>query len=74
MNDFGRVGAYFALFSEIAIILLVTTVAGTLGGNWLDERIGTRPLFVLTGLLLGFTAGGVAVFRLITRFLSRFDR
>ena len=73
MNDFGRMGVYLALFSEIAIVLLVTTIIGVLGGYWLDRQLGTLPLFVVVGLLLGFGAGGIAVSRLIRRFLARFD-
>lgn len=73
MNDFGKTGAYFALFSEIAIILLVTTLLGVGAGYLIDDRLKTLPIFVVAGLLLGFGAGGVMVQRLITRFLSRFE-
>jgi ATP synthase protein I len=73
VNDLGRVGAYFALFSEIAILLLVTTLAGVGIGYWIDRQLGTLPIFVLMGLLLGFGAGGLGVHRLITRFLARFE-
>ncbi|CAN5755037.1 hypothetical protein BH24CHL6_BH24CHL6_05970 [soil metagenome] len=73
MNDFGRAGAYLALFSEIALILLTTTLLGVLAGYWVDQQLGTLPIFVLVGLLLGFGAGGLAVQRLISRFLARFE-
>jgi len=73
MNDFGRMGAYLALFSEIAIVLLVTTLLGVAAGYWLDKQLGSLPLFVVAGLLLGFGAGGLAVSRLISRFLARFE-
>jgi ATP synthase protein I len=73
MNDFGRMGAYLALFSEIAIVLLVTTLLGVAAGYWLDRQLGSLPIFVVAGLLLGFGAGGIAVSRLITRFLARFE-
>lgn len=73
MNDFGRASAYLALFSEIALILLTTTLIGVLVGYWADQRLGSLPIFVLVGLLLGFAAGGLAVKRLIDRFLARFD-
>ena len=73
MNDFGRMGAYLALFSEIAIVLLVTTLLGVAAGYWLDEQLGSLPLFVVAGLLLGFGAGGLAVSRMISRFLARFE-
>lgn len=73
MNDLGRAGAYLALFSEIGITLLLTTLAGVLAGYWVDQRLGTLPIFVLVGLLLGMGAGALAVYRLITRFLARFE-
>jgi ATP synthase protein I len=74
MNDFGRASAYLALFSEIAIILLVTTLVGVLGGYWLDQRLGTLPVLSVAGMLVGFGLGGFGVYRLIVRFLARFDK
>ena len=73
MNEFGRAGAYLALFSEIAIVLLVTTLLGVLVGYWADKQLATLPIFVLVGLFVGFGAGALAVYRLITRFLARFE-
>jgi ATP synthase protein I len=73
VNGLGRAGAYFALFSEIGILLTVTILVGVLGGYWVDGRLGTLQIFALTGFFVGLTAGGVAVYRLITRFLARFD-
>ena len=73
MDDFGRAGAYLALFSEIAILLLVTTLLGVLAGYWLDQQLGTLPILVVAGLLVGFAMGGVGLYRLITRFLARFE-
>ena len=73
MNDFGRASAYFALFSEIAIVLLVTTLLGVLSGYWLDQRLGTLPILAVAGMLAGFGLGGVGVYRLIVRFLDRFE-
>lgn len=73
MNDLGRASAYLALFSEIAIILLVTTLLGVLSGYWLDQRLGTLPILSVVGMLAGFGLGGVGVYRLIVRFLAKFD-
>ena len=73
MGGLGRTGAYLALFSEIGMILLVTTLGGVLGGYWLDGRLGTLPVFAMIGFLVGLTSGGVGIYRLVTRFLSRFD-
>ena len=74
MNDLGRASAYLALFSEIAIVLLITTLLGVLGGYWLDQRLGTLPIFVVMGMLVGFGLGGVGVHRMVIRFLARFDK
>jgi F0F1-type ATP synthase assembly protein I len=74
MDDLGRMSAYLALFSEIAIILLVTTLVGVLGGYWLDQRLMTLPLLTVAGMLAGFGLGGLGVYRLIVRFLARYDK
>jgi ATP synthase protein I len=71
MIEPGRSGAYFALFSEIGLILLVTTLGGSLVGYWVDKQLHTVPVFVVVGLLIGLSAGARAVYRLITRFLAR---
>jgi ATP synthase protein I len=69
----GQAGAYLALFSEIGFIILITTLAGALGGHWIDGQMHTSPLFILVGLLAGLAIGAQAVYRLIQRFLARFD-
>jgi ATP synthase protein I len=66
-------GAHLALFSEIGMVLLVTTLAGVAVGYWVDQELGTQPLFVLVGFLAGAGIGGFGIYRLVTRFLKRFD-
>ena len=73
MIEPGKGGAYLVLFSEIGLVLLVTTLTGTLAGYWLDKQIGTVPVFVLIGLLVGMSLGARAAYRLITKFLARID-
>ena len=73
MIEPGKGGAYLALFSEIGLILLVTTLLGALAGYWVDKQLGTIPVFALIGLLVGMSAGARAVYRLITRFLARLE-
>jgi len=37
-------------------------------GNWLDGRLGTKPLFVLLGVFLGFGGGFWSMYsRLVVR-------
>jgi ATP synthase protein I len=73
MIEPGRAGAYLALFSEIGLLLLVTTLIGVLVGYWADRQLGSLPLFVLIGLFAGLGLGAVGVRRLINRFLASFD-
>ena len=46
--------------SELAglgLTLGLATALFALGGNWLDGRLGTAPLFVLLGTFVGFGGG-----------------
>jgi ATP synthase protein I len=70
MIEPGRGLAYAALFSEIGISLLVTTLIGVLAGYWADEQLGTIPIFVIVGFLVGAGAGTLMIYRLVTRFLK----
>jgi F0F1-type ATP synthase assembly protein I len=73
MNDVGKASAYVALFSEIAFVLLIAVLAGVLGGYWLDQRLGTVPIFALIGFALGCVGAAVACWRFITKFLAQMD-
>jgi F0F1-type ATP synthase assembly protein I len=73
MIEPGQAGAYLALFSEIGIVLLVTTLVGALGGYWIDNQLGSLPLLTITGFLLGAAVGARAMYKLVMRFLARFD-
>jgi ATP synthase protein I len=73
MIEPGRGWAYAALFSEIGISLLVTTLIGVLVGRWADEQLGTLPVFVIVGFLVGAGSGTVMIYRLVSRFLKTID-
>ena len=49
MIEPGRGWAYVALFSEIGVSLLVTTLLGVLVGRWVDGQLGTLPVFMIVG-------------------------
>jgi len=70
MIEPGRGMAYIALFSQIGITLLVTTLLGALGGHWLDEQLGTQAVFAILGFLAGAGLGTWADYRLVSRFLA----
>jgi ATP synthase protein I len=73
MIEPGRGWAYAALFSEIGISLLVTTLVGVLVGYWADGQLGTLPVFVIVGFLAGAGSGTVMIYRLVSRFLKTIE-
>jgi len=73
MIEPGRGWGYLVLFSEIGVSLLVTTLVGVLIGYWADKQLGTLPVFLIVGFLVGAGAGTVMIARLISRFLKSFD-
>jgi ATP synthase protein I len=73
MIEPGRGWAYAALFSEIGISLLVTTLIGVLLGYWADGQLGTLPVFVIVGFLAGAGAGTAMIYRLVSRFLKTIE-
>ena len=73
MIEPGRGAAYAALFSEIGLSLLVTTLIGVLAGRWVDGQLGTLPVFVILGFLAGAGSGTVMIIRLVSRFLETLD-
>ena len=54
----GKSFAYFALFSEIGLVLLVTTFGGLLLGHWLDSSVILGV--VLINAIIGFIQEGKA--------------
>ena len=73
MIEPGRGAAYAALFSEIGLSLLVTTLIGVLAGRWVDGQLGTLPVFVILGFFAGAGSGTVMIIRLVSRFLKTLD-
>ncbi len=73
MIEPGRGWAYAALFSEIGISLLVTTLIGVLVGYWADGQLGTLPIFVIVGFLAGAGAGTLMIYRLVSKFLKTIE-
>ena len=73
MIEPGRGWGYLVLFSEIGVSLLVTTLIGVFVGYQVDKALGTLPLFLIVGFLLGAGAGTLMIARLINRFLKTFD-
>ena len=50
-------------FGAIGIELVVATLIGYFGGEWLDGRFHTKPWLMILGLLFGIAAGFRALWR-----------
>jgi F0F1-type ATP synthase assembly protein I len=73
MIEPGRGLAYLALFSEIGVSLLVTTLLGVLIGYWADQQLGTVPILTVIGFFVGAGIGTVAIYKLVSRFLETIE-
>jgi ATP synthase protein I len=73
MIEPGRGWGYLALFSEIGVSLLVTTLLGVLAGYWVDGQLGTLPVFVMIGFFVGAGAGTLMIYRLVSTFLATIE-
>ena len=54
-------------FVAIAILL------GTLGGLWLDNKLGTGPIFLIIGIILGLAAAAYGVYSAIKPFFKQYQ-
>ena len=45
--------------------LAVVVTLFALGGLWLDDRLGTRPLFLVLGVVLGIVGGLIHLLRVL---------
>lgn len=54
-----------ARYSTVGIEMTVAVTLGTLGGHWLDHRLGTAPWFLGFGLLVGIGAAIRTILRIV---------
>ncbi len=54
----------------IGWFVAICIVAGVWGGVWLDGKLGSNPLFLLIGLLLGIGIAGAGMYRLLLAVVS----
>ncbi len=48
---------YLHLAFSLGVAMTLTMLLGIFGGDWLDRRLSTSPLFLLLGIFLGIGAG-----------------
>jgi ATP synthase protein I len=65
----GEKSAWSALaeLSSVGFAMVLATVIGLIGGDYLDQWLGTKPWLLLLGLGFGIAAGFVIFFRSVNR-------
>ena len=48
----------------------ICIVGGVWGGVWLDDKLGTSPLFLLIGLMLGIAIAGAGMYWMLAPLFS----
>ena len=43
----------------------ISILLGVLGGLWVDNKFGTKPLFVIVGLVFGLIVAGYGVYQML---------
>ncbi len=59
--------AQISLLTAVPAILVAAPLIGYFAGNWADKRFGTEPYLMILGLVLGFTAAGREIYRLVKK-------
>lgn len=56
------------IFVTIPFVLAVPPVLGWFIGTWIDEKLGTKPVFMYIMIALGFAAAVREFYRIIKRY------
>jgi len=64
----GEVIKYIGLLSQLGLTFISSLLIIFFLFLFLDRKLQTGGILLIPGLILGIVAGGVAVYRLITRF------
>ncbi len=60
----------FGLVGQLGLTVVAGGLLGALAGYGLDRWIGTRPVFLICGLLVGLAGGAVGAYRLVMQHLG----
>jgi F0F1-type ATP synthase assembly protein I len=56
-----------SLLITIPAIMFAAPAIGYFVGSWADKKFGTDPYLAVVGVIFGFAAAGVEVYRLVKR-------
>jgi len=46
-------------------------ILGVLGGRWLDSKLNSEPIFIITGLILGVVVAFYGIYRMLRPFIDK---
>jgi ATP synthase protein I len=55
-----------AMVSQLGFTIAAALGLGVLGGLWLDDRLGTRPVFIIIGTVVGLLSAAYVIRDLMT--------
>ncbi len=54
----------------IGWFLAISILLGVLGGLWLDNKLGTKPVFLIIGIFLGLAVAGYGAYQMFKPFIT----
>jgi len=71
MNKNLKSVANLALLTQVGISMIVPIFGGVYLGHWLDEKVGTKLIFLLIGVILGVGAAFTNLYKLATKGINK---
>lgn len=65
---------YWAEFFQLGWVVALSLLIPLLIGLWLDRRMGTMPVFLIVGVLVGTLSATVGTVRMALRVMREMDR
>lgn len=62
-----------SLLASVPALLLAGPLVGFFIGKWADQKLHTEPYLLIVGVILGFGAAGVEIYKLVKK-SEAFDR
>lgn len=59
------------LVTQTGLMIIAAIIVGLLLGLWIDDQLGSRPLFTLVLSLIGTVAGSFGAIRVVTKTFER---
>ena len=70
-NEIQKTFSVVALAWELGYIIAIPLVALTLGGRFLDKKLGTSPLLLLVGVVLAIVSSTYAIWRKMSDIIGK---